>query len=199
MQRGEIDKARLVIFTDALLAIIMTVLVLDIKVPEGLAHLSRAECLVSLFRVFPHFLGFVISFAFILVLWFAHHDLMESMHTANKSFTVLNFCFIGSTATLPFSTALTAEYPTESYAVCTLALNMFTMNVFLAAMFIYAQRKGLSRLDFISLRYQRIKRLMGVGGAAIFFLAIFIALLSPAVALIMIAIVPIIHCLPVPD
>jgi len=200
MQTGStIDKARLVMFTDALLAIIMTVLVLDIKVPEGLESMSGEECLVTLFRVFPHFLGFIISFAFILVLWFAHHDLMEAMHTVNKPFTVLNFCFIGSTATLPFSTGLTAAYPTESYAVCTLALNMFIMNVFLAGMFMYAQRKGISRPDFVSLRYQRIKRLMGVGGSVLFFLAIFIAFLSPSIALIMIAIVPIIHCLPVPD
>jgi uncharacterized membrane protein len=192
-----IDKTRLTFFTDALLAIIMTILVLDIKVPEGMEHMTGEECFVNLLRVYPHFLGFIISFAFILVLWFSHHDLIESLNYANRNLAIINFCFVGATATLPFSTALAAAYPFQSYAVATLALNMFVMNVFLAGLHTYSIAAGLRNMDYFPVRYLKFKRFIGIGGGFIFLFAIFISFYSAQIALFMIAAVPVTHMIPV--
>lgn len=192
-----IDKTRLTFFTDALLAIIMTILVLDIKVPEGMDLMSGDECFVHLLHVFPHFLGFILSFAFILVLWFSHHDLMESLTYANRPLAIINFCFVGATATLPFSTALAAAYPFQSYAVATLALNMFVMNVFLAGLHTYSIVSGIRDMNYFPPRYQKFKRIIGFAGAFVFLFAIFVSFYSPPIALIMIAAVPIMHMIPV--
>ena len=84
-QGRKIDKSRLMFFTDAILAIIMTILVLDIKVPE-MHNTGDTGFMKELIKVLPHFIGFIISFAFIIVLWLNHHDLMESINYANKPF-----------------------------------------------------------------------------------------------------------------
>jgi len=196
-ERKHIDKTRLTFFTDALLAIIMTILVLDIKVPEGLDKMTGDECFVNLLKVYPHFLGFIISFAFIIVLWFSHHELMESLIYANRTFAVINFCFVGATATLPFSTALAAAYPYQSYAVATLALNMFVMNVFLTGLHTYSIVSGLRNMDYFPPRYLRFKRIIGLGGTFISLVAIFVSFYSPSFALILIAAVPVMHNIPV--
>ncbi|HJW28303.1 MAG TPA: TMEM175 family protein [Saprospiraceae bacterium] len=194
-----IDKSRLTFFTDALLAIIMTILVLDIKVPEGLEGLNGEECFKNIMHVFPHLVGFLISFAFIVVLWFSHHDLMESLHYANRPLARLNFCFIATTATLPFSTALAAAYPAQSYAVATLALNMFFMNIFLAGLHMYAIVTGLRDMNYFPARYLRIKQWLGMIGGFVFLAALFVAFLNPHIALVMIAAVPLMHVMPIPN
>jgi uncharacterized membrane protein len=193
----QIDKLRLTFFSDALMAIIMTILVLDIKVPEGMELLNQDECFVNLLHVFPHFLGFILSFAFIIVLWFAHHDLIESIQYANRPLAVSNFCFLAATATLPFSTALAAAYPFQSYAVATLALNMLVINTFLAGMYIYANAVGLTNPGYFPVRYQRIKQAFGLGGEFVFLLALLVSFRSPTIALVLIAFVPIMHLIPI--
>ncbi len=194
-----IDKTRLTFFTDALLAIIMTILVLDIKVPEGMDGMPGEECFHNLLQILPHVIGFIISFAFIAVLWFSHHDLMESLLEANRPLAVINFGFVGTTATLPFTTALAAAYPSQPYAVATLALNMFIMNTFLAGLHIYSLKAGLRDLSFFSPLYQKTKQIIGMAGGVVFVIAFFVAFDSPRIALIMIALVPLMHTIPVPD
>lgn len=192
----KIDKERLTIFTDAIMAIIMTILVLDLKVPIGEFE-NDADLKRQLVKQLPHFWGFAISFAMIVVLWFSHHNLMKSLNYSNTTFAVLNFIFTGSIATLPFSTALVSEYPTSSTAVSILAFNMLVMNVFLAGMFTYLYAKKLGNPDVFPPWYLKVKRALGMGGGLVFLAAIFVAFASPTVALWMIAAVPFLHMLPV--
>ncbi|MFZ1678556.1 MAG: TMEM175 family protein [Saprospiraceae bacterium] len=192
-----IDKTRLMFFSDAILAIIITILVLDIKVPEGLELATNGEFFKNLIKVLPHFFGFIISFAFIIVLWLSHHDLLESLLYANRRLATFNFCFLGATATLPFSTALAAAYSHQPYAVATLALNMFVMNIFLATLHIYSVKSGLRDINYFPIRYQKMKQMFGIFGGFVFLLAIFVSFFSPTAALIIIVIVPILHIIPI--
>ena len=172
----QMDKNRIMFFTDALLAIIMTILVLDIKVPE-IENASNNEFLEQLLKVLPHFFGFIISFAFIVTLWLSHHDLMESLNTATRTFVALNFCFVASTATLPFSTALASAFPNQPVAIATLACNMCVMNIFLAGTFIYCQFARINKPEIFSKKYIRFKRMLGVGGVFVFVFAFCICIL----------------------
>jgi uncharacterized membrane protein len=192
----KIDKHRLSIFTDAIIAIIMTILVLDLKVPIG--HFETDHDLAQqLIKQLPHFWGFAISFSMIVSIWFSHHDLMAYINQPDRTFATLNFIFTGFIATLPFTTALVSEYPSRSLAVSVLAGNLFLMNVFLTSLFIYREKKKLGIADSLPIWYATIKKKMGIFGVLLLLLAIFIAFLSPRIALLMIVAVPLMHCIPV--
>jgi len=191
-----IDKHRLTIFTDAIIAIIMTILVLDIKVP--LAHLETNQDLKQqLIKQLPHFYGFAISFSMIVIIWFSHHSLIANLREATPGFAVLNFLFSGTIATLPFSTALVSEFPSLSLAVAVLAGNMLLMNVFLSGMHTYAAVKKLNIPGYMPERYKKIKKIMGIAGALLLLAAVFLSFLSPKLGLILIVSVLVMHCIPI--
>jgi uncharacterized membrane protein len=189
------NKERLMVFTDAIFAIIMTILVLDIKVPS-MEGTSEGELFKQLVKQLPHLYGFILSFAVITVIWFSHHDLFSSLKFATRTFATLNFILIGSIATLPFSTALASEYPHRSLAVASLSGNMLVMNIFLSFMFIYVNKNKFSDPGFRPERISKIKMKMGVIGIFVFLLAFILAFIYPALSLGLIAVVPIMHCLP---
>lgn len=192
----KIDKDRLTVFTDAIMAIIMTILVLDLKVPV-LKIETNQDLQLHLVNQLPHFLGFAISFSMIVIIWFSHQHLMKILSYADVNFTILNFLFSGSIATLPFSTALVSEYPSLSSAVAILALNMLLMNLFLTGMYIYIDKRNLRLPDATPLRYKNIKQRMGVAGIVLLFLAVIFASFSTRTSLLLIIAVPLMHCVPV--
>jgi uncharacterized membrane protein len=192
------DKQRLEVFSDALIAIIMTILVLDLKVP-ALENATEADLTNILIRELPHFYGFLISFSLIAMLWFNHHDLFKSMASVTRTFARLNFLFVGAIALVPFSTSFAAEYPDKGIAVSTLALNLFLMNIFLAALFLYAIGHNLTTFHQQVPRRTKIKRTMGMIGTLMFLFATFVAFLSTPAAIIMMTVVPIMHAIPIDE
>ena len=191
-----IDKERLVVFTDALMAIIMTILVLDLKV-QVTERATEADLLQQLKMQLPHFFGFILSFAVITIIWFSHHDLTRLVIKPTRFFAGLNFLFVGSVSLLPFSTAFAAENPDSSVAVATLAGSMFFMNIFLSFLFFYSMKKGLINMQGGMTRHNRIKQIMGISGGFIFLGAVGVAFLSPFVSLLMMSSVPIMHVIPI--
>jgi uncharacterized membrane protein len=192
----KIDKHRLAVFTDAIMAIIMTILVLDLKVP--LANIETNHDLRhQLLNQLPHFFGFAISFSMIVIIWFSHHNLIMILSQATRTFAVLNFLFSGAIATLPFSTALVSEYPFYSLAEAILAGNMFLMNFFLAGMYVYIDKQKLIIPDITPAWYKKIKQTMGIAGGLLLLTAVFVSFISSTAALILIVSVPLMHCIPV--
>ena len=183
-------------FSDALMAIIMTILVLDIKVPV-VEYSGDAALWPQVAKVLPHFFGFAISFAFICALWVSHHNLLEAIQQPNTTLAVLNFFFIGSIAVIPFSTALAAEYTQSPLAAAMLAGNLFLMNGFLVSLHIYAGAAKLRDDSYYSAHFLKIKKMLGLTGSVVFLFAIFIAFYSPTTSHIAIAIVPVLHLIPI--
>ena len=192
----KIDKHRLAVFTDAIMAIIMTILVLDLKVPVANIETNH-DLKQQLLKQLPHFWGFAISFSMIVIIWFSHHNLITILSQANRTFAVLNFLFSGAIATLPFSTALVSEYPFYSLAVAILAGNMFLMNFFLSAMYVYVDKKKLIIPGIMPAWYKMIKQTLGIAGGLLLLSAVFVSFISPNLALILIVSVPLMHCIPV--
>lgn len=193
-----LSKARLETFTDALIAIIMTILVLDIKIdaPDSAVGAEIAEELV---HQLPHFVGFILSFSVIAVLWFSHNDLLRMVKVTDRKLAALNFLFVGSISTIPFSTALASKFPHQSIAVATLAGNMLLMNLFLTVLFIYAQKRLPLDTQYQTPRRIEVKRMLGIGGMFIFLIATVISFVSPATSLILCALVPTLHMIPVQE
>jgi uncharacterized membrane protein len=120
----KIEKERFVTFMDALMAIIMTIMVLEIKIPE-VETLTNETLLHELRKAVTPLIGFFVSFGTLTTIWISHHDLMRDIKGITKQFALLNFLWIHVTALLPFSTALGWGYSKSSLAVLMYALNIF--------------------------------------------------------------------------
>ena len=99
------EKARFETFFDAILAILITILVLEFRVPDN-AYSSDDEIKSFIRHLVPAVFSYVISFATIVSLWLNHHDLCRLIKSVDLRFIILNFVFILFVSSLPFTTAL---------------------------------------------------------------------------------------------
>jgi len=114
--KKEFQVERLVLFSDAVFAIAITLLVIDIKVPEfHSGQINENTFLHLLLEQLPKFFGFVLSFFFIGLYWTIHHGMFGFIINYTKKLLWLNLLFLFAIVLMPFSTALYSEYSTPKY------------------------------------------------------------------------------------
>ncbi|HEV2118336.1 MAG TPA: TMEM175 family protein [Terriglobales bacterium] len=104
---GRKETGRVEAFSDGVFAIAMTLLVLNIKVP----NVSRPGQLGTLlWQQWPSYLAFIISFAFIGIMWVNHHRLFVHIRRIDHTLLVLNGALLLGVTAVPFPTAVLAQY-----------------------------------------------------------------------------------------
>ena len=136
----EAEKIRFETFVDAILAIIITVLVLEFKVPEN-AYTSDGEIQSFIRHMMPSFFSYFISFATIVTLWIDHHNLFRSIKKADTKFVLLNFLFVLFVSATPFTTALAGRNYERPYAVALVGANYALMSLSFIFIWAYAEIK----------------------------------------------------------
>jgi len=109
--KKEFQLERLILFSDAVFAIAITLLVIEIKIPE--IHekpLQESALLIKLAELIPKFIGFIISFLIIGQYWIVHHRMFSFVINYTDRLIWLNILFLFATALMPFSTAFYSEY-----------------------------------------------------------------------------------------
>lgn len=169
-------------FSDGVLAIAITLLVLDISVPDAdFAHLAR-----GILHQWPAYLAYVTSFLTIGALWLAHHGIFTRLHYVDRPVMRLNLLILMVAAFVPFPTRLIAEAirdtTAERAAVIFYGATLLVLQLLLAAMVkAAADRPHLHEEDVSALHMERMWR-----GAApdlgFYVVATLVALLTPRVA-----------------
>jgi uncharacterized membrane protein len=114
--KKEFQVERLVLFSDAVFAIAITLLIIEIKVPEIKGHIiTEHTFLAELALLIPKFLGFLFSFFIIGLYWFIHHRMFGYVINYNGKLIWLNLLFLFSIVLMPFSTAVYSEYSSPEY------------------------------------------------------------------------------------
>ncbi|MBS4065281.1 MAG: DUF1211 domain-containing protein [Chitinophagaceae bacterium] len=108
--KREFQLERLILFSDAVFAIAITLLVIEIKVPELHHDVSDKALLKELGHLIPKFIGFIISFIFIGLYWTIHHRMFGYVTNYSGKLLRLNLFFLFFIALLPFSTGFYSEY-----------------------------------------------------------------------------------------
>lgn len=140
---GGREVERLIYFSDAVMAIAMTLLVVDLRLPEALAVTTTdAELRAVLADLGPRFLGLVLSFMVIAVWWNGHHRLFRTLARSDGRLVLLNFLFLGAIAFLPFPTNLIGRFVNLPTAVALYAATNLVAGSALLAMRWHADRRG---------------------------------------------------------
>jgi len=178
---------RLIAFSDAVFAVIVTIMVLELKAPDEPAF-------SSLWPLWPTAISYVVSYLFIAIIWINHHHLMRFVGSPKLGLIWINFVHLFLVSLLPFATAWIARTrlassPMVFYAgvfVCIdIAYNVFEHQVFAGA-------EG----GKLSADLQRIARRRSLVVLASFTTAMLVAFIAPRIGFGLICAALILHLRP---
>ncbi|MCI0618534.1 DUF1211 domain-containing protein [bacterium] len=159
--QGELRLTRIEAFSDGVFAIVVTLLVLELKVPSLQDHHSVSELGHQLLDLLPKFLSWLISFIIVCKFWLNHHHILGLARHADYGMVWLNAIFLMFQSFIPFPTALMGEYATNPLAISAfgvvmalntllfMALHAYILRNFLKPELVYAQDPHIIRKSFV--------------------------------------------------
>ncbi|HET6920530.1 MAG TPA: TMEM175 family protein [Jiangellaceae bacterium] len=145
--RRRLSPRRLEAFSDGVFAIAITLLVLEISVPEG----SEDDLLTAVLQQWPSYLAYVVSFATIGVTWLEHNAITDYMEYADAMVVRVNLLLLLLVSFLPFPTRLVAENignrDAERVAATIYGLNLLLIAVLMFVLWRYVVSEGHLRAD----------------------------------------------------
>jgi uncharacterized membrane protein len=137
------DKNRLEAFSDGVFAVALTLLVLDLHVPNIARHSTFHEYVVAILPLIPNVMAFVLTFTIVAIHWVGHHYLFSHLHKVPVGFVWLNNLFLLLICFMPFPTALLGEHPTDQFPVLLYAISQLLAAFTFFAFRLYAIRHKL--------------------------------------------------------
>lgn len=197
--KTEFQIERLAFFSDAVFAIAMTLLIIEIKVPEiDPAEISEKAFGSALLALYPKFMGYFFSFFIIGLYWFVHHDMFGYLVNYNGKLIWLNIVFLFSIVLMPFSTAVYSEYSSPAYIMLISPYAFYVANICLSGIlnywmwgFIGNPKNGLAG-EFPTKNYVRKARVRALIMPGVFLLSLLVAvLIHPAIARFVLFLIPV--------
>ena len=146
----DLSTARIEAFSDGVFAIAITLLILELRVPEaaeGGRHLSLS---VSLLSLWPSYLAYILSFVIVGIYWANHHFVFKLYKGTNHIFNLLNVFFLMCISFLPFPTSVLGKHledmGDEKTAVAFYAFGLLLPALSWMLMWVYAS-KGYRLID----------------------------------------------------
>jgi TMEM175 potassium channel family protein len=181
LEERAFDYARTVALSDGVFAIAMTLLVLQISVPQLISS-EHSELGKRLLDHRDEFTSYAISFAVISVFWIRHHVFFRGLATIDTQLTVLNLAYLGFVAFIPYPTRLLGLYGDEPASVVLYASTILIIATLSGLSRVHAKRSGL--LTPVGER-ELARREHWLIAPAIFAASIPVAFISPTAAELM--------------
>lgn len=160
-EEDEPDQSRLVSFSDNVLSVAITLLVFDVRVPEGWTHL---ELKPAVFALAPRLLSFALSFFVTGVFWVAHGNIFRAAKHINRATQWLNNLYLMTICLIPASAAMLGSFPGQRAAVVLYGTNLVAVALSMRWLWGYVIRVNLERGTPIDGRLQESgKRRIAVG------------------------------------
>jgi uncharacterized membrane protein len=141
------DIVRLNAFADGVIVVSMTLLILNIEIPDSVRTLDDTALLQTLASQWPHFIGYALSFFVIAMYWLGYSKAFGGMKEADDAFAMLLVVFLFTIGFIPFATGLLGR--NGGFIATTLyASTMIATSLALALMWAYATSAGLLKRQF---------------------------------------------------
>ncbi len=135
--RGELQLTRIEAFSDGVFAIVVTLLVLELKVPSLRDLQSATELAHHLLELLPKFLSWLISFIIVCKFWLNHTHVLGLARHATYGMVWLNSIFLMFQSFIPFPTAMMGDYADNPLAVSLFGLVMAVNTLLFIALHAY--------------------------------------------------------------
>jgi len=187
---------RIEAFSDGVFAIIITLLILTIQVPQIQGPDPAPALARSLAGMAPKFLSYALSFAIVCIWWVAHHHFFALLTKSDRGLLWLNSLFLFWLASVPFPAALLGDYPNQRIAVVCYGAVMALAGLSFSSMRFYAFYVGkliIPDLDPTLLKRAMMKSAMN---PLLHLIAVLLAWVNITVALALYVAIPLMFFLP---
>src|SRR5215204_2774272 len=129
------QKSRLEAFSDGVFAIVITLLILDIRFPD----VEYSQFKATLVSVYPRILAYVMSFIIIGLYWVIHHNSMHAIKKTDRGLLWLNILLLLFVSFIPFPTSLVGRYPFEAGPIMIYGFTLIACNLvgFLSILYVH--------------------------------------------------------------
>ncbi|HRH43218.1 MAG TPA: TMEM175 family protein [Pyrinomonadaceae bacterium] len=186
---------RLEAFSDGVFAIIVTLLIFEVRVP-ALTDLSNSGVLNALVSIAPKGVSFAMSFFTVAIFWVTHHHVFSRITHSNWKLMWFNNALLFWLAIVPFTTAFIGNYPTQSVVVALYAtiLTLAALTFWLMNYYVFFKSDLLSDRVSTSERWRHLKR--GRWVFILYGLAVLTSFLWVYAALVILGLIPFIFLVP---
>ena len=181
------STTRLEAFSDGVIAIIVTIMVLELKVPHD-------DAPAGLLRLWPVFLSYALSFFLVAIYWVNHHQLFTRVETVNHSILWANNLLLFSISLIPFTTAYVGETHLAAFPAALYSAQLFICGLafMLLAKVIVAAAPG----DSVMRALDRAATRKNLIALAVYALGVALAFVHPALTLVCIFLVAVMYFTP---
>jgi uncharacterized membrane protein len=150
----EIGKNRIEALSDGIFAIVMTLLILELHVPNLPPSAPNVEVAPALAALWPKFVSYLVTFVSLGVFWVGHHIMYHAIRRADRTLLWLNIFFFMFVSLLPFSTSVLNAFPQAFIAPLFFGANLAVIGWLLFFQWIYANSQPDMLAPFISAEYR---------------------------------------------
>jgi uncharacterized membrane protein len=119
------NKQRLEAFSDGVFAIVITLLILDVRIPD----VPPAGLGAALVHMMPQVFSYVLSFFVVGLYWLAHHRVAHQVRLINGTFVWLNLLWLLFVSVMPVPTSLLGRYPLQGLPIAIYGADLILANI----------------------------------------------------------------------
>lgn len=186
-----LDTHRLQLLGDGIFAIVMTLLVLEIHVPEAA---STSELVGAIMALWPNFFSYFLSFVLLGAFWIGHRLQFHYITRSNRMLLWINIFFYLFISLIPFSAAFLGRHYDQQVAVVFYGVNLILAATVLYANWMYAVSRNLAREVPSEIRREAEKYMLFA--PAVYLLAILLSFWSTTASVIIYLVTPVLYILP---
>lgn len=128
-EEGYLPLHRIEALTDGIFAVAMTLLVIELKLPEHGGGESAAMLSQALLALLPKAFAWLLSFFVLALFWVGHHRAFAGLRQTDGTLVVLNLVELAAVSLMPFSSALSGEFSNAYVAHLAFSINMIVLSI----------------------------------------------------------------------
>jgi uncharacterized membrane protein len=150
----EIGKNRIEALSDGIFAIVMTLLILELHVPNLPSTAPNVEVTPALLALWPKFVSYLVAFVSLGVFWVGHHVMYHAVRRADRMLLWLNIAFFMFVSLLPFSTSVLNAFPRALIAPFLFGANLALVGWLLFFQWAYVSTQPGMLASFVTVEYR---------------------------------------------
>ena len=190
-----LSTARIETLADGVFAIVMTLLVFDMRVPaqEQVAAVGLGQALLTLT---PNMISYVISFVILGVFWVGHHNQFFYIRRSDRTLLWINILFLMFVALVPFSAGLLSRYGSDRLSLIVYNTNLICVGAVLYLHWAYAVRDAHLLGHALDAKVDRLVRRRILIAPRLYLVSILVSFVSIPIADLMDVLIPVLYVLP---